>query len=42
MIGDGLAADAAGATALVASKTASEIAAYVRGKSADAHLDDDR
>ena len=36
MIGDGQAADAAGATALVASKSASEIAAYVRSKSADA------
>jgi carboxylesterase type B len=36
MIGDGLAADAAAATALVASQSASEIAAYMRGKSADA------
>ena len=36
MIGDAQAADAAGATALVASKSASEIAAYVRSKSADA------
>ena len=36
IIGDGQAADAAGATALVASKSASEIAAYVRSKSADA------
>ncbi len=36
MIGDGQAADAAAATALVASKSASEIAAYMRSKSADA------
>jgi carboxylesterase type B len=36
LIGDGQAADAAAATALVASKSASEIAAYVRSKSADA------
>jgi carboxylesterase type B len=36
MIGDGHAADAAGAAALVASKSASDIAAYVRSKSADA------
>jgi carboxylesterase type B len=36
IIGDGHAADAAGAAALVASKSASDIAAYVRSKSADA------
>jgi len=36
LIGDGQAADAAAATALVASKSATEIAAYMRGKSADA------
>jgi carboxylesterase type B len=36
MIGDGLAVDAAAATAAVASKSATEIAAYMRGKSADA------
>jgi carboxylesterase type B len=36
LIGDGEAADAAAATALVASKSASEIAAYMRSKSADA------
>ena len=36
LIGDGRAVDAAAATALVASKSATEIAAYLRGKSADA------
>jgi carboxylesterase type B len=36
LIGDGQAVDAAAATALVASKSASEIAAYLRSKSADA------
>jgi carboxylesterase type B len=35
LIGDGQAADAAAATALVASKSAAEIAAYMRSKSAD-------
>ena len=36
LMGEGRAADAAAATALVASKPAAEIAAYLRGKSADA------
>src|SRR6185369_10378394 len=36
LIGDGQAADAAGATALVASKSAAEIAAFMRSRSADA------
>jgi hypothetical protein len=36
LVGDGQAADAAAATALVASKSASDVAAYMRSKSADA------